>query len=236
MKLKMHKLIKQNLKKMNYDLRASGLYWKTSVSNMVLIKEFRKLFQKYAMGKVLDAGAGHLLYRDLLSKYSESYESLDFEKTHPELTYVADIQNMKNINSDSYDFIFCRNVLEHVPEPEKGFSEIGRILKKNKYALITVPHLGYLHNEPHDYWRFTKYSLKNLAKKNNLEIIKLEEMGGLVAFNAYIFQTIFMGLTYGIPIVGKICLFLNLLIQKILLYLDKIIGMKRLFPLDYLIL
>lgn len=230
------KLIKRNLKKMNYELRKSNLYWKTSLGNMLLLKRLNKLLPLYCRGKVLDAGAGHLLYRNILNKYPIEYESMDFEKTDPELSYVADIQKMPKIKSNRYDFVFSRNVLEHVLKPENAIKEINRVLKKGGYALITVPHLAYLHNEPHDYWRFTKYSLRNLAESNSFEIINLEEIGGLIAFKAYIFETIFLGITYGIPLINKICFWTNYLIQKIFGVFDRAFGMKRLFPLNYLII
>lgn len=234
--MKLNNLIKKNIKKMNYELRDNQNYWRTSAGNMILLKEFHNLLPKYCKGKILDAGAGHLLYKKMLTKYSEDYESMDFEQTHPNLTHIADIQEMSNISSSRFDFVFSRNVLEHVPHPERGMKEINRVLKPGGYAIITVPHLGYLHNEPHDYWRFTKYSLKLITEEAGLKVEEIREIGGLIAFKGYIFQTIFMGLTYGIPIVGKICFRINFLIQKIIIVLDKIFGLKKLFPLNYLII
>ncbi len=195
----------------------------------------KKIIPKYSGKIVLDAGAGHLLYKDLLKPYFNHYESMDFEKTSDNLTYITDIQNMKIIKSGKYDLIFCRNVLEHVPHPEKALKEMNRVLKKEKYIVITVPHLGYLHNEPHDYWRFTKYSLKTLLGENNFEIIEIKEIGGFFSFLGYVFQTIFMGLTYGIPVINKAAFWINYLVQRVILVIDKMIGMKKLFPLDYLV-
>lgn len=230
------KLIKENIKKMNYELRDNQNYWRTSAGNMIFLKELNKLLPEYCNGKILDAGAGHLLYKKMLTQYSPDYESMDFEQTHPDLTYVADIQDMKNIDSDRFDFVFSRNVLEHVPNPSKAMGEISRVLKPGGYAIIEVPHLGYLHNEPHDYWRFTKYALKYISEENNFEVINIKEIGGLIAFNGYIFQTIFMGLTYGIPIINKITFWFNFFIQKVVIFFDKFFGLKKIFPLNYLVL
>lgn len=228
--------IKKNLEKMNYDLRNNEKYWKISAGGMTLLKELKSFLPSYCKGKILDAGAGHLLYKSLLTKYSKDYESMDFQKTHPDLTYVTDIQNMSDVNNDRYNFVFSRNVFEHIPYPAKAFSEIWRVLKTGGYAIITVPHLGYLHNEPYDFWRFTKYSLRKLSTDNNFEIIDIKEMGGFIVFQSYIFQTIFMGLTYNIPIIGKIAFWINFLIQKLALVLDKVAGMKKVLPADYLLI
>jgi SAM-dependent methyltransferase len=233
--MNLNKIIKENLERMNHELREDDRYWKTSSGNMLFYEEFRTLLPKYCKGKVLDAGAGHLLYKSLLLKHSNVYESMDFQKTDSELTYVADIQDMPSIKSRNYDFVFSRNVLEHVPYPEKAFHEIARVMKDGAHGVITVPFLGYLHNEPYDFWRFTKYSLARLSQDAGLEVIEIRETGGLISFLSYIFQTIFLGLTYRIPLFGKVAFWINYVFQKIALLLDRYIGMKKILPLDYIL-
>jgi|GEM_PF-1626036 len=229
-------IIKKNIEKMNYDLRDNRKYWKTSAGNIIFLAYLNKLLPLYCKGKILDAGAGHLLYKNILTKYSNDYESMDFNQTHHALTYIADIQNMNIIKSNRYDFVFSRNVLEHVINPSKGISEIARVLKNGGHAIITVPHLGYLHNEPYDYWRFTKYSLEKIAKEKNLEVVSIIEIGGFMSFCGYIFQTIFLGLTYKIIIANKICFWINFIIQKIIVFFDKFFGFKKFLPLNYIII
>ena len=190
----------------------------------------------YCKGRVLDAGAGHLLYKNVIVRYSSEYESLDFEQTHPELSYIADIQNMAEVETGRFDFVFCRNVLEHVKSPQKALTEIYRVLRESGTAIITVPHLGYLHNEPYDYWRFTKYSLREMAKDSGFEIVAIKELGGLFAFQGYVFQTVFLGVTYGIPFLGTVCFWMNVLIQKLFLIFDRVMGGKKVFPLNYLLI
>ena len=41
--------------------------------------------------------------------------------------------------SDSFDFILCNHVLEHVPNDYKALKELYRILKHSGLAIITVP-------------------------------------------------------------------------------------------------
>ncbi|MFA5024714.1 MAG: hypothetical protein WC523_07250, partial [Patescibacteria group bacterium] len=98
-------VIKNNLEKMNYDLRDNGMYWRIFAGGMILLRELKLLLPIYCKGKILDAGAGRLLYKGILMKYSSDYESMDFQQTNSELTYVADIQNMPIIRSNKYDFI-----------------------------------------------------------------------------------------------------------------------------------
>ncbi|MGN6566347.1 MAG: class I SAM-dependent methyltransferase [Flavipsychrobacter sp.] len=51
---------------------------------------------------------------------------------------VADITKSE-LKSDTYDFIVCWHVLEHIIEDEKAISEMFRILKPGGAALISVP-------------------------------------------------------------------------------------------------
>lgn len=49
-----------------------------------------------------------------------------------------DIQNL-SIDSNSFDYILCNHVIEHVPNDNAAFKECARILKENGKAFITIP-------------------------------------------------------------------------------------------------
>jgi len=224
-------IIKKNIRKMQEEMGDN--YWRISASGIWFQKIFRELLNKYSSGKLLDAGAGNLLYKEMLSDYCTEYESLDITD-NPNLDYQQDIKDME-LDSETYDTVFCRNVLEHVEKPQYGIKEISRVLKEDGKAIISVPHLAYLHNEPHDYYRFTKYSLKHMSEEAGLEVVEIREAGGLFSFIGYIFSTAFMGLTYHIPVVSKISYYINKIFQFTVVKLDKITGNASLIPLNYII-
>jgi len=58
-------------------------------------------------------------------------------KKNFELKY-GDAQNLK-IPNETFDKIFCSEMLEHLPNPKKAIEEIRRVLKKNGLAIISVP-------------------------------------------------------------------------------------------------
>lgn len=43
------------------------------------------------------------------------------------------------LKNDSFDFIICQDVIEHVPDQKKLVLEIGRVLRSNGIAIITTP-------------------------------------------------------------------------------------------------
>ena len=53
-------------------------------------------------------------------------------------------------------------VLEHTKKPEIAIKNIYNILKKGEYCLASVPFNFHLHDEPNDFYRFTKYGLELL--------------------------------------------------------------------------
>lgn len=53
--------------------------------------------------------------------------------------YHFDIQNMGDIEDNTYDLIICSHVLEHVEDDSAALKELYRVLKKGGEALILVP-------------------------------------------------------------------------------------------------
>ena len=108
-------------------------------------------------GDLLEIGRkiyGHLALPDIVN----SYTCLDIEN-YPDIDLIADIQHMPQVSSNSFDSIICTQVLEHIPNPFTAVNELYRILRIDGKLFLTVPFLNNIHMEPHDYWRFTEYSL-----------------------------------------------------------------------------
>ena len=56
----------------------------------------------------------------------------------------------------------CFNILELIKEPDLAVGEVNRVLHKTGSFVGYVPFLYPIHNQPVDYWRFSKNSLRNL--------------------------------------------------------------------------
>mgnify|MGYP005846192545 CR=1 FL=1 len=77
---------------------------------------------------------------------------------------VIDVRSMPEIESESFDGIYCSGVLEHVDDFHSGIQEITRILKSNGILLLGLPFRQAIHMEPNDYWQFTEYGIRHLLK------------------------------------------------------------------------
>jgi SAM-dependent methyltransferase len=54
--------------------------------------------------------------------------------------FFQDATNLDKINSESYNFVICSNVLEHLANPLKAINEFKRVIKKNGFIAIIVPY------------------------------------------------------------------------------------------------
>ncbi|TLY33099.1 MAG: methyltransferase domain-containing protein, partial [Ignavibacteria bacterium] len=132
-----------------------------------------------------------------------------------------------------YDTVFCNQVLEHVSSPENALREIHRILKPHGVLILAAPHLSRLHEEPHDYYRYTQHGFGFLLKKAGFSDIRTTTAGGLLSFFFHQVSTVFLSVVWGIPVVSALCFFLNkIILVKSVVWLDERAGTQRKFPVN----
>ena len=78
-----------------------------------------------------------------------------------------------------FNVVLATQLLEHLPEPQKFFSETHRVLKNGGILILTVPLMNPVHEVPHDFLRYTLSGLVYWAKKNGFKIIRVKEQGGI---------------------------------------------------------
>lgn len=136
--------------------------------------------------KILDVGAGlcpykkHFQHADYVSQdFCLNGDNMDWDFSHIDIK--SDLHDMP-IEDNSFDYILCTFVLEHIKYPQKAFREFSRILKKNGKLFLVAPLVSEEHHEPFDYFRFTKYGLKLLAEENGFKINQMKKRGGFFIF------------------------------------------------------
>jgi SAM-dependent methyltransferase len=65
----------------------------------------------------------------------------------------------------------------------KAMTEIGRTLKPGGKLLLSVPFFYPLHDEPHDYFRYTPYGIKEILSKVGFKMIDMVPQGGFIAMS-----------------------------------------------------
>lgn len=175
-------LIRKNRERINKDLRDPDKRKFFSPTNYAEYKAIVPSIFQYAHGKLIDIGCGDMPYKRFFVKIANEYDTIDIERRVPEVKFLGDIQNMDVLMDQTYDTAVCLEVLEHVPNPFKALDEIHRILKKGGCLILSAPHLSRLHEEPHDYFRYTKYGLRSSIENAGFEILSITPNGGLFCF------------------------------------------------------
>jgi SAM-dependent methyltransferase len=191
-----------------------------------------------ARGDLLDVGAGDVPYREYFADVVDLYHTVDYEKRIDEIDFEADAQDMSGvIESDRYDTVLLFEVLEHVPNPFKVVGELFRVLRRNGKVVLSVPHLSRLHEEPYDFYRYTKYGLRHLFEEAGFVDVEIIPRGGFFCFLTHQVSTILICLTWHIPLIKDIVFFLNKwLVVRPAYWLDTITDRGKIFALGYILI
>lgn len=143
-----------------------------------LIRDIIYAIDNYSKGRVLDIGCGNKPYKKLFKDKCFEYLGCDIVQSSEScVDIICEATNIP-LEDNSFDTIFCTQVIEHVGDHNKLIHEMYRLLKPNGYAIVSGPLYWHLHEEPHDYFRFTKYGFKYIFEKRGFEMVNILANGG----------------------------------------------------------
>lgn len=123
--------------------------------------------------RLLDLGCGMKPYRSLFP-FVQEFIGFDIEKN--ECVDVVGLNWELPFEENAFDALLCTQVLEHTAKIPETVSEIRRVVKNGGLIFISVPLAYPEHGAPYDYYRFTRYGLKEIFK--DFEVIKIFQQGG----------------------------------------------------------
>lgn len=149
--------------------------------NRILLDEQIKKCSSYIKGKVLDVGAG------AFSRYKGFFHFQEYIK--------MDVQPGKNIDivgraedipfeAETIDSIVCTQVLGDIKNPIQAIKEFHRVLKPDGTVLLTEAFFNEMHDEPRDFWRFTRFGLEYFFQEAGFQIIAIDQRGGFFTVQA----------------------------------------------------
>lgn len=138
------------------------------------------LSKGYIKGRLLDIGCGAKPYTELFAAHVTEHVGFDHQQTpyyHRPIDVFATAYNIP-FKDESFDSGICNAVLEHLEEPLAALTECYRVLKPGGMVVFSVPFIWHLHEEPRDFFRFSKHGLRYLLEKTGFEIVELKALSG----------------------------------------------------------
>lgn len=140
-----------------------------------------------ARGRLLDVGCGDKPYEHLFTEYVTEYVGIEHEasfsataaaggRKKPDFLYDG---NRLPFDDRTFDTVLSVQVLEHTPRPGPLMREMARVLKDDGLLIVTAPFQFRLHEEPHDYFRYSHHGLRELCREAGLEVVHVEQQGSL---------------------------------------------------------
>ena len=134
--------------------------------------------QEFFEGMLLDLGCGEQPYLSLIQAKSRRYVGVDHNTSYKKPPDVCADSLRLPFKDNTFDTVLSTQVIEHVTSPFEMIREAVRILKPGGHLVLTAPQVWPLHEEPNDYFRYTKYGLAALAEASNLKVVYIRERGG----------------------------------------------------------
>ena len=162
--------------------------------NRIHDQHLQRFASRYLHGRLIDIGCGNRPYASMLAPFVTAHVGVDHAGTAHDLDR-ADLVGTAYalpVPDASFDSALCTAVLEHLEEPEAALRECHRVLKPGGIALYSVPFIWHLHEEPRDFFRFSRHGLGYLFGKVGFEVVVLKPLSGfwvtfgqLLVYNLY---------------------------------------------------
>jgi SAM-dependent methyltransferase len=135
---------------------------------------------RYSSGRLLDCGCGAVPYYEVYRDRVNEIICTDWQGSRHGNLFIdeaSDLNEKLNFSDSAFDTVILTDVLEHIYNPRLLLNEIYRVLKPGGKVIIAVPFLYRIHEEPHDYHRFTEYALRKMCEETGFSIVKMEPYG-----------------------------------------------------------
>ncbi len=132
----------------------------------------------FGHGELLDIGCGEKPYKKYFDGRVSRYVGLDTPDSKSTVVDVRGDALATPFEKGSFDTILMSEVLEHLPEPGLALREAHRVLRPGGHIILSTPMVWGLHEEPYDFYRYTKYGLEYLAKSSGFEPLYIHKTTG----------------------------------------------------------
>ncbi|MBT9150325.1 MAG: 27-O-demethylrifamycin SV methyltransferase [candidate division WS2 bacterium] len=166
-------------------------YFRTPIKKQELSDRLNKVlgvFANHDFFRILDIGCGDGGFSLRLKQVTRAQEvygvdistkAVEFARANGVKAFEVDIdENSLPFETNSFDAIFCGEVIEHLIDPDHLLDEIHRVLKPWGFAIITTPNLACWYNRVALLLGFQPFYADVGYKYHVGKMIKLGSTGG----------------------------------------------------------
>lgn len=160
---------------------SSELTVASRLTTNLVARLYSEQLPRHASGRMLDLGCGRVPFWEFYRQYVSDSYCVDWQESSHSDSYldaVADLNHALPLADESFDVVLLSDVLEHIRRPVSLLSEISRVLAPGGKLIMNVPFYYWLHEQPYDYYRYTRYGLDYMAREAGLDVVVLEPTGG----------------------------------------------------------
>ena len=136
----------------------------------------------HAHGDLLDVGCGGKPFSPLFAGRLRRYWGSDLSSSRylgterPDAFATAERQPFRDA---AFDTVLGLSMLTYLPEPGRMVAEAYRVLKPGGVLILEFTQMVPLHDEPWDFFRFTRYGAEHLLRQAGFEPVEYVPVGGL---------------------------------------------------------
>lgn len=166
----------ENLQRLSFDsIKNTNQHY---IVTYFIKNDIQNAIEGYAKGSLLDIGCGNKPYSILFNNRVTHYVGCDIVQSSANVVDYLCPANQLCFSDNSFDTVFSTQVLEHVADCSGMIKEAFRVLKTGGHAIFTAPFAWELHEEPYDFFRFSKHGLRDIFEKNGFEVLQIKANGG----------------------------------------------------------
>ena len=160
------------------------------VKSIALKNKLKLINSQSQKGKILDIGAG---VGDFLAvAKNDGWQTTGIEPSEKAKNIaikkgVSFVENLSELENNSFDIITMWHVLEHVPNLENQIKDLKRLIKNDGTIIIAVPNFNSFDanyygkfwaafDVPIHFWHFSKTAIKKLFAVEDLHLVKVLPM------------------------------------------------------------
>lgn len=166
------------------------------------IRWYAEALPRYAHGVLLEIGAGRMPLYELYRDRVDDVVSTDWPASLHGLSFIdfaSDLNDGVPLGDGLVSTVIGSDVLEHIYQPQALLADIRRVLKPGGVFLFNTPFLYWIHEAPHDYYRYTPYAITRMAADAGLAVAELRTIGS----GGVVLADVAGKLVQRLPVLGK---------------------------------